>query len=154
MKKITVNNGRADTWVNIDAVEKKYNAKYVGQLCLRTKDGGWQGDDCGEVFYQETPPVEGYSNYFALIRQAGVVYIASGASAVEGVLDGVIANDGEIIYSRYRHDGRYSQDRSAFIDGGRDYLRCNVPCVNIRMKIINGEFYQLEEGDEMGTHGE
>ena len=150
MKKITVNNGRDDCRFNIDAVEKKYNAKFVGQLCLRTKTGGWQGDECADVFYQATPPVDGYSNYFALIIQGGTTYITSGASAVEGVIDGVIADDGEIIYSRYRHDGRYSKDRSAFIDGGRDYLRCSMPCVNIRMKIIDGEFYQLEEGDEIG----
>lgn len=148
MKKVTVNNGRDDAKVVIEAVEKKYNAKYVGQMCLRTKGGGWQADDCGEVFYQETPPVEGYSNYFALVYQGGTLYITSGASAVEGVIDGVVAADGEIIYSRFRHDFRYSKDHTTFIDGGRDYVHCGLPCVNIRMKVVDGEWYQLEEGDE------
>lgn len=145
MKKIIVNNGRDDVKFKIDTVEKKYNAKFVGQLCLRTRDGGWQGDDCGDVYYQETPPVEGYSNYFALIMQAGSTYITSGASAVEGVLDGVIAADGEILYSRFRHDYRTSTDGSAFIDGGRDYVKTNRNTIGL--KIVDGEWYQLEDED-------
>lgn len=147
MKKITVNNGRADAKFNIEKVEEKYKAKFVGQLCLRTAGGGWHGDDCGDVYYQETPPVEGYSNYFALIYHNGGTYITSGASAVEGIIDGVIALDGEVIYSRYRHDYRTSTDGSTFIDGGRDYVRGGMVGNYIKLKIVDGEWYQLEEAD-------
>jgi len=147
MKKIIVNTGRSESKFNIEKVEEKYKAKFVGQLCLRVRDGGWHGDDCGDVYYQEVPPVEGYSKYFALIIQHGTTYITSGASAVEGIINGVIANDGEIIYSRYRHDYRTSTDGSTFIDGGRDYVRGGATGRYINMKIVDGEFYQLEDED-------
>ena len=147
MKKIVVNTGRDDAKFNIEKIEAKYNAKWVGQLCLRVRGGGWHGDDCGDVYYQETPPVEGYSNYFALIMQFGNAYITSGASGVEGVITGIIADDGEVIYSRYRHDYRTSTDGSVFIDGGRDYVHCAAGGKTISLKIRDGEWYQLEDGD-------
>jgi len=146
MKKIIVNSGRDDAQCIIEKVEAKYNAKWVGQLALKTRDGGWSGDSCGDVYYQATPPVEGYSNYFALIIQNGTLLITSGASAMEGIINGVIADDGEIIYSRYRHDMRYSTDKSTFIDGGRDYVRGGRDGRYISMKIVDGEWYQVEDG--------
>jgi len=147
MKKIIVNTGRADAQCDIEKVEAKYNAKWVGQLAMKTAGGGWSGDSCGDVYYQETPPVEGYSNYFALIIQNGRLYITSGAPAAEGIINGVIAKDGEIIYSRYRHDMRHSADMSTFIDGGRDYVRGGATGQYINMKIVDGEWYQLEDSD-------
>lgn len=149
MKKITVNNGRDDVKFDIAKIEEKYNAKFVGQLCLRTKDGGWQSDDCCDIYYQEIPPVKGYSKYFALVIQGGAAYITGGATAVEGVIAGIVANDGEIIYSRYRHDYRTSTDGTAVIDGGRDYVKCSTGGKTIAMKIIDGEFYELDDSDEL-----
>ncbi len=139
-----VNSGREDSFVKIDVIEAKYNAKYVGQMALRTADGHWSEDDCGEVFYQEKPPVEGYSHYLALINRRGTVYITSGASAVEGVITGIVAKDGEIIYSRYRHDMRSSQDKTVWIDGGRDYTRSGGAGHFVNLKVIDGRWFQLE----------
>lgn len=148
MKKLTtVNSGRADSRFNIENVEKKYNAKFVGQFCLRTKGGGWQGDDCADVYYQEKPPVEGYSNYLGLIIQNGTTMITSGASGVEGIISAVEADDGTIIYSRYRHDYRTSDDGSVFIDGGRDYVKGGMHGRYLTMKVIDGEFYEVEPED-------
>lgn len=149
MIKITdkVNTGREDTNFKIDVVEKKYNAKWVGQLATKSPVSGWSGDDCPDIFYQATPPVEGYSNYFGLITRQGTAYITSGSTAVEGVIAGVVADDGEIIYSRYRHDYRTSTDGSVFIDGGRDYTKGSMHGKYISMKIVDGEWYQLEEDD-------
>ena len=150
MKKLTtVNIGLSDVRFKIDVIEKKYNAKFVGQFCLKTKTGGWHGDDCADVYYQETPPVEGYSKYFGLIMQGGSAYITSGASGVEGLIDAVEADDGTIWYSRYRHDMRYSADGSVFIDGGRDYVRGGMHGrYLLLMKVIDGEFYEVEPGDD------
>jgi outer membrane protein assembly factor BamB len=139
-----VNNGHEECIFKIPEIEAKYNAKYVGQLALRTSQGWWSEDSPGEVFYQETPPVKGYSNYFALIRRGGTIYITSGASAVEGVITGIAAKDGEIIYSRYRHDMRTSTDKSVWIDGGRDYVRTGGGHL-VLLKIIDGKWFQLEE---------
>lgn len=133
-----VNNGRSDCIFKIEEVEKKRNSKYVGEFCLLTKSGEWANSPAS-IFYQEKPPVEGYSNYFALIVQNGTLYITSGASAVEETIWAVQADDGEIIYSRYRHDYRESKDKSVFIDGGRDYLKSSTQNV-IPLEIVDGKF--------------
>lgn len=149
MKKVTVNSGRDQALCDIDKVEEKYKAKFVGQLALKTQSGGWSSDTCGDVYYQVTPPHDGWSNYFALIVRGKAIYITSGASAVDGLLTAVIADDGEIVYSRYRHDFRRSTDNSVFIDGGRDYVKGSITGQYVNLKIIDGEFYQLEPMDEI-----
>jgi len=145
MKKITVNSGREDAFCDIAKVEEKYNAKFVGQFCLKTRDGQWANSPA-DVYWQATPPVAGYSNYFGLIIQGGTLYITSGAAGVEPIITAAVAKDGEIIYSRYRHDYRTSKDGSVFIDGGRDYTKGgNGKYINI--KVVDGEFYEVEDSD-------
>ena len=132
-----LNTGREDCPFNIDAVEKKYNAKYVGELCLKSR-GDWVNAPAS-IFYQETPPVEGYSKYFALVIQNGTALITSGESAISEPIWVIEANDGELIYSRYRHDYRESKDKSVFIDGGRDYVRASSNKL-ISLEINDGKF--------------
>jgi hypothetical protein len=48
--------------------------------------------------------------------------IANGLSAVQDVVFKGIEAEGEVIYSRYRHDYR-SGVNGTFVDGGRDYFR-------------------------------
>jgi len=146
MKKITVNSGRDDAQFDIAKVEARYNAKFVGQFCLKTKSGSW-AESPADVYWQEKPPVEGYSNYFALIIQMGAAYITSGASAVEQPITAIVADDGEVIYSRYRHDYRSSKDGSVFIDGGRDYTKSSVGGRFVTLKVVDGEFYEVESSD-------
>lgn len=138
-----LNTGRDHAICHIHKIEKKYNASWVGQLPLKTKDGSWSVDNCGDVYYQENPP-NGYSNYFALIMQYGTLYITSGLSGVEGIINGIIADNGEIIYSRYRHDYRESEDGSVFIDGGRDYVKFSSSNKLVQLKIIDGKFYECK----------
>lgn len=140
MEKVIVNNGREDSRFDIPKVEEKRNARYVGQFCLKDINGNW-ANHVADVFWQETPPNPEYSNYFALFVRNGTVYVTSGASAVEGELVAVQAEDGEIIYSRYRHDFRQSKDGTVWIDGGRDYTRTGSPTFSL--KIIDGEFYRV-----------
>lgn len=141
MKKVVVNSGRQDSEFKIDVIEAKYNAKYVGQFCPKNKSGGWVNDPI-DVFYQKNPP-NGYSPYLGIFQNNEGAYITSGQNAVSGNIIGVIADDGEIIYSRFRHDYRISTDGSTFIDGGRDYTRSNRR--TIILKVIDGEFYEMEE---------
>ena len=49
--------------------------------------------------------------------------IVNAISATQHPIIGVVADNGDIIYSRYRHDYRGSPDGSVWVDGGRDYLR-------------------------------
>lgn len=108
--------------IDVDKVEAKYNAKFVGDFCLKGRNGDYVTNTAA-VFWQETPPVEGYSHYFALVFQGGTLFIANGASAFDSPIIGVVARDGEIVYSRHRHDFRTSKDGSVTVDGGRDYLK-------------------------------
>jgi hypothetical protein len=146
MKNVTqyVNNGRKDSIVNIKKTENKYNARYVGQLPIRNGNRGWQSDDCAEIFWQDILPVEGYSHYFAIINRNGVLYITDGNSAAEGTISAVEAKNGEIIYSRYRHDMRYSTDNTVWIDGGRDYVRSGTTGRFLSLKIIDGEWFEVD----------
>lgn len=144
------------TWINkgdsywgftakgIETIEQKKNAKYVGDFCIKDRNGNW-AEDPVSIFWQETPPVEGYSHYFGIFFRDSAMYITSGQDAADVVMDGVIANDGEILYSRYRHDYRVSKDGSAMIDGGRDYTRCQIPCRPILLKIIGPDVVAVEE---------
>jgi hypothetical protein len=127
----------------IEHFEKKYNAKYISDLCIQTKQG-WS-EQPAAIFYQPKPPVEGYSHYFAIIVRGKETYITSGDSAVQGKLIGVMADDGEIIFSRYRHDYRISNDGSADIDGGRDYVKCSKGREMIEIEIKDGQFYVQSE---------
>jgi len=143
LTKVQVNSGRDDAITDVSKVENKYNAKWVGQFPMRTRDGSFS-ESPADVYYQETPPVEGYSNYFGLIFQHGSLYITSAEDVPKYVIYAVTAEDGEIIYSRYRHDFRYSTDKTVWIDGGLDYTRCPLVSI-IRLVVIDGEFYRVDE---------
>lgn len=107
---------------NIDKVEELKNAKFVCEVAVRLKNGGWSESPVA-IFWQETPPDPTYSNYFGLLMQGDTLYITSGQSAVEDGLTAIVASNGDLVYSAYRHDFRYSPDQSVWIDGGRDYVR-------------------------------
>jgi len=59
-------------------------------------------------------------------NEDGTVMIADGIIATKETFSGVMAKNGDVIYSRYRHDYRTSDDGSVFVDGGRDYFRSGV----------------------------
>lgn len=104
----------------IKKVEEKYNAKYVLESCLKMKTG-WANFPVA-IFYTEEAHPEG-SNYFAVYRDAdGVFGITNGLSAVDDVTFAGLEAEGEVVYSRYRHDFRESKN-GAFVDGGRDYFK-------------------------------
>lgn len=107
----------------IKILEDEYKASFVGDFCVKGTNG-WVNAPIA-VFYQENIPEEvvAASHYFGIYFQGHQLYICNAASAFDDPITGIVAMNGEIIYSRYRHDGRYSQDGSVFIDGGRDYIR-------------------------------
>lgn len=107
---------------DIALVEEKYKCQFVGDFCLKGRHGGYV-TDIAAIFWQETPPVEGYSNYFGLIYRDGALYITSGAGAFDNDIIGIRDTNGDITYSRHRHDYRSSPDGVYAIDGGRDYAR-------------------------------
>ena len=104
----------------IDLVEEKFNVKYVLESCLKDKNGNWVNFPIA-IFYSEEPHPQG-SNYMGAYFQDGYMYVTDALSGVEDVIYNGIECNGEVTYSRYRHDYR-GNGCGAFIDGGRDYLR-------------------------------
>jgi hypothetical protein len=104
----------------IEKIETLKNAKYV---CSTEHQGL-----CIEVFYADEPHPDSGSRYFGLYKagRTGDLMITNGAFIEDQLINGIIADDGEIIYSRYRHDYCVSADDSVFIDGGRAYTRSSL----------------------------
>ena len=112
--------------VHIKDIESRYKAKYVCETCLRGMDDEWVNFTAA-IFYTETPHPEG-SNYFGIFlhpdfSETNHIMITNAESAVGQDIVGAVADNGDVIYSRYRHDYRESDDKSIAIDGGRDYTR-------------------------------
>lgn len=129
------------SWLNaeqIATVEKMKQAKYICETPIKDTGGSWVNIPCA-IFYNSEPHPQG-SNYFALYKLPlnGKMYIANGISALEGDIVGAVSDDGEVIYSRYRHDYRTSSDGSVTIDGGRDYVRTTTSNL-VKLKVIGDE---------------
>ena len=77
---------------------KNNNAVYVADLCLKDRDGNWANEPAA-IFYQENPPT-GYSNYFAIIVRGQQTFIASGISAVEQPIVGILAIAGSLVQKK------------------------------------------------------
>lgn len=115
----------------IKLIEEKYEAKFIFDSCVRDMHGSWINLPVA-IFYQpdDAKVPEGGSNYFGMYLRPTHLspdapyapYILNGITATEP-FQAVVAKDGEVVWSRYRHDYRYSWDGSVWVDGGRDYLR-------------------------------
>ena len=120
----------------IALLEKSRHAIYVFESCIgeaTDKPGiwNWLNWPCA-IFYQPNPILvpEGGTPYFGIYSRKldevtgdpGGSFICNAISCAEP-FQGIVADNGDIIYSRYRHDMRTSPDESVWIDGGRDYSR-------------------------------
>lgn len=127
----------------IQAVERKYSAKYMGSWALRNKNGGWTETPV-DVFYQPNPDTsKGHKKYFGIFMKRDPLFskevpmICDATSAFEQPLVGVVCEDGEVLISRFVHDYRTKGDR--MIDGGRDYVRRSIhPTATV--DVVDGEF--------------
>jgi len=130
----------------IKYIEEKYNAKYVFESCLKNKNGDWANFPAA-IFYTEEAHPEG-SNYFGVYLKydydgTKIPMIANGIAATQVVIKGIKADNGDIVYSRYRHDYRNSPDGSVFIDGGRDYIRTNNISNLVELKVVKDKLEQI-----------
>lgn len=124
---------------HIAAIEEHYSAKYVCETCVKNKMGNWINQPMA-LFWTEKAHPEG-SNYFVIYwggMDANTLMVSNGITALDEPIQGVLASDGVVYYSKYRHDFRNIP--GGFIDGGRDYLRrggdvCDYPIVNM---VIEG----------------
>lgn len=116
----------------IAKIENMYNARYVFESCLKTRDGGWCNYPVA-IFYTERAHPQG-SNYMGLYRNDfGEFMVTDGISATEPFDALQIGED--IIYSRYRHD--YRHYKGAMVDGGRDYFKRSADRGKpVKLKVI------------------
>lgn len=111
------------TSAEIEKIKGIYGGEYVGYFCTKRPNGSWNEVPV-DVFYKPNPDVsKGHSHYFGMFSRDGAVFITNAISVTEQPMLGIVADDGEVVVSRYRHDYRRSRDGSVFIDGGRDYTR-------------------------------
>jgi hypothetical protein len=126
----------------IDKICEIKEAEYVCDTTLKN------GADCS-VFYGKTAHPVSNSRYFGLYQHPmnGTLYICDGSSVEDLEITGVIANNGDVIYSRTRHDYRYSPDGSVWIDGGRDYARSGVysPEKFVKLHVVDGKLKVKDE---------
>jgi len=114
--------------VNIQKIESVKNAKYVCDTEHK--------DVHVAVFYGEEEHPVSKSRYFALYYSDQLM-ITNGSFIEQQHISGVVADNGDVIFSRYRHDFRKSPDGSVFVDGGRSYLRTNTTNI-VSLKVIDG----------------
>jgi len=138
----------------IAKIEEKCHALFVCDTCLKTAGGGW-ANEAVAVFWNKDPAniPAGGSAYFGLHYRfdppdfkKGVLMICNAISAAETDIAGIKADNGDIIYSRYRWDYRGSPDGSVWIDGGRDYTRCGGPGNLVTLRIHEGKLILMEDG--------
>lgn len=80
------------------------------------------GDAIADIFYRETPHPKFGNRYFCLFFRGDDLYVAN-ADSIENLNFGMVENDdGDLEYSRSRHDYK-SFKNGNMIDGGRDYIR-------------------------------
>jgi hypothetical protein len=118
---------------NIEKICKAKDAKYVCDTTLKN------GKDCS-IFYAKEPHPESNSRYFGMYYVKNDIYICNASDVEDQQITGVIADNGDIIYSRFRHDYRKSDDGSVWIDGGRDYTRCGMYDKSkfVELRVKNG----------------
>jgi hypothetical protein len=118
----------------IEKIEERYNAKYVFETQLKLRSDKWS-DFSSAVFYTEDPHPEG-SNWFGIWDSDGRFMISNAVSAVEEPFFGVLAESGDVIYSRRPRDFRESEDKTVFIDGGRDHCRYDLMHEVVKLKVF------------------
>jgi hypothetical protein len=118
----------------IQKIEDMKKAKYV---CATEHQG-----HTVEVFYSEEAHPVSNSRYFALYytHLTNELMITDGSFIEKQDIDAVVADDGDIVYSRYRHDYMVSNDKSVWIDGGRAYTRSGLYSDerHVKLKVRDG----------------
>lgn len=118
-----------------DGVDVKY-------VCTSALGGQ---DFAVDVFYRATPHPEFGNHYFGLYRNmyaAGAQIMITNADIIEELEFGMVEDEeGNLHYSSHRHDYK-ALDNGQMIDGGRAYIRSNVPCRVF--KVIDGDMVEQE----------
>jgi hypothetical protein len=123
----------------IRKIEENYGAKFMGYWAIKTQNG-WSETPV-DVFYQPNPDTsKGHTHYFGMYEKDGVAWICDASSAFAEPIIGIMAEDGEVLVSRYRHD--YREKDGVMIDGGRDYVRRSLTGMPVIVEI-DGDVFNI-----------
>lgn len=138
-----INKGAQHTVIDITKAEEHYGAIYIADLCIKNKNGDYAEEPLS-VFYQPNPRLDlKHTHYFGLFYspRSGLPMITNAIDVSEGIWNGAVADSGEIVFSRWRHDYRTSVDGSVMVDGGRDYFKYSArPDQHVKLKIVACDF--------------
>lgn len=101
-----------------------------------------QSDQMYDIFYRETYHPYFGNRYFALTTHSLYGVLIAGADQIEDLVFDMIEVDQVLHYSRDRHDFNAVKE-GVSIDGGRAYTRTTSPHLIRRLKIKDGEFYEI-----------
>lgn len=131
-------------WLTPEGVSKVQalkDATHLGHWCIKQTFGGW-AESPVDVFHVSNPDTsKGHTNYFGLFYRGDKLFICEASTAFSEPITGVLADDGEVIVSRYRHD--FQQRKGVMIDGGRDYIRSSSPVQLVKV-IVEGSVFRFE----------
>ena len=129
----------------IRKIEKLRSCRYVCEWNL-TDAAGNAYDQSVLLFWNDVPHPQG-SNWMALYRAGDDWYVRNGITASRLPIRCVVSNDGQVLFSKSRHDFRSSHDGSVSIDGGRDYTRLlgNLNCDRVWLLPQAGKLNIIDE---------
>lgn len=131
-------------WLNYEKLEEIKKARWVADVCLRAKGGGWVEQPFA-VFYQPEPQPE-HGHYFAIYRDQHGALITNAQSAADGIYKGSRASPSEVIFSRWNHDFRSAQTGNVTVDGGRNYGRIlfeGTPPESVLLRVVGHRFVEV-----------
>lgn len=135
---------------DIGKIEKHYNCRYVCEWNTVTKQNKI-AESVIALFYQEVPHPQG-SNWMGMFLGPDLgkdlrPYVMDGISASRLPIQGYVSNDGQVLFSKHRHDFRQSNDGSVTVDGGREYTRLlgNVRCKSVYLLPQVGQIAIIDE---------
>lgn len=105
----------------IRRIEKLRNCRYVCEWNTLDNQGN-VNESPMLIFWNDTPHPQG-SNWMALFSQSGEWYVRDGITASRMPILAYVSDDGQAVFSKYRHDFRSSRDGTITVDGGRDYTK-------------------------------
>lgn len=135
---------------NIEKAMEHLNAdKFLGEFCVKNKDGGWVNMPVA-MFYSENPDTsKGHKNYPFLYLDPidGQLFVSAldkeqmdEQRKVRGVYCTLCDS---AFFSQFRHDYVNCEcDNEAFVDGGRDYFKAGAKDMT---KVIQVEFDLIDD---------
>jgi len=127
----------------LERIQNRYDADYVCESQLKLRSDEWS-DFSAAIFYTEVAHPDG-SHWFGIWKNGERYMISNAISAVNEPFFGVVAENHDVIYSRFPNDYRLSDDKSVFIDGGRAHPRYDMEHNIVTLKINKGKVIIFNE---------